>query len=292
MPLTRQNHRPRRRATIALVVIVSLAGVSTPLTVVVPRAEATPVAVAKLAPGEFALPPILVSGVEAVPVTALVAQAAKRPAGTEPPQALKAGTPAFDQGGKPVVVFIGAEYCPYCSSERWPLVMALSKFGTFQGLRGSTSSPSDVDPSTPSFSFYGSSYTSRYLSFVADEEANHAEQTLQAPTPEEQALIAKYDTTPYVPAADAGENPIPFVYMAGKYVLTGTQFSPAPIAGMSWAAAATFLTSGTNAESKAAEASAGYLVGDICVLTHNTPAIVCSQVPADLVGITIASPAK
>jgi len=269
-----------------------MAGVSTSVTAVVPSAGAMPVAVAKLAPGEFALPPMLVSGVEAVPVTTLVAQAAKRPTGAEPPQALKAGTPALHQGGKPAVVFIGAEYCPYCSSERWPLVMALSKFGTFEGLRGSTSSPSDVDPSTPSFSFYGSSYTSRYLSFVADEEENHAEQILQIPTPEEQALIATYDTAPYVPAADAGENPIPFVYMAGKYVLTGTQFSPGPIAGMSWATAATLLTSGTNAESKAAEASAGYLVGDICVLTHNRPASVCSQVPTVLMGITTASPAK
>ena len=44
---------------------------------------------------------------------------------------------------------------------------------------------------------------------MADEEANHAEQTLQAPTPEEQALIAKYDTTPYVPAADAAKTPSP-----------------------------------------------------------------------------------
>jgi hypothetical protein len=44
------------------------------------------------------------------------------------------------------VVFVGAEYCPYCASERWPLVMALSKFGTFfEGLRGSMSSTTDLD---------------------------------------------------------------------------------------------------------------------------------------------------
>jgi hypothetical protein len=120
--------------------------------------------------------------------------------------------------------------------------MALSKFGTFEGLRGSISSATDVDPSTPSFSFYRSAYTSKYLSFLAEEEENNAEQALQAPTAEEQALVTKYDTTPYAPAAVAGV--IPFVYMAGKYILTGTQFIPSRIAGMNWAAADAYLTSG------------------------------------------------
>jgi hypothetical protein len=150
------------------------------------------------------LPATVVSQVEAVPVATLVAQAVKRPADAEPPQALKAGTAAFTVGGKPAVVFVGAEYCPYCASERWPLVMALSKFGTFEDLRGSMSSTTDLGPRTPSFSFYRATYTSRYLSFLADEMETGTEQPLQAPTAEEQALVTKYDTTPYVPAADAG----------------------------------------------------------------------------------------
>jgi hypothetical protein len=61
---------------------------------------------------------------------------------------------------------------------------------------------------------------------------------------------------------------------------------------MKWAAAATYLTSGANAMSKAAEASAGYLVEDICALTHGQPAAVCSQVPASVVGITTVRPPK
>ena len=60
---------------------------------------------------------------------------------------------------------MGAEYCPYCAAERWALVMALSKFGTFTDLQGTTSSATDTNPSTPTFSFYGSTYTSKYLSF-------------------------------------------------------------------------------------------------------------------------------
>ena len=289
--MPRQNYRPRRGPATALTIIVTVTG---PSALVTSGASvgATPLASVKLAPGEFTLPARLVSQVEAVPVTTLVARAAKRPADAEPPQALRAGAPVFRQGGKPAVVFIGAEYCPYCSSERWPLVMALSKFGAFAGLRGSKSSATDVDPSTPSFTFYASTYSSRYVSFVADEMETSTEQLLQAPTAQEQALVVKYDTTPYVPADDAGENPIPFVYLAGRYVLTGTQFDGSALTGMNWATAATYLTSGANATSKAAEASAGYLVGDICALTHGQPVVVCSQVPPALVGITAASLAK
>jgi hypothetical protein len=37
-------------------------------------------------------------------------------------------------GGKPEVLYMGAEYCPYCAAERWALIVALSRFGTFSGL--------------------------------------------------------------------------------------------------------------------------------------------------------------
>ena len=77
---------------------------------------------------------------------------------------------------------------------------------------------------------------------------------------------------------------------AGKYLLTGTQYDASPLSGKQWDAAARYITSGTNATSKAVEAAAGYLIGDLCVLTHNQPAAVCSQVPAVLKGITTSSP--
>ncbi len=48
--------------------------------------------------------------------------------------ALPTGTPALTSGGKPEVFYTGAEYCPYCAAQRWPLIVALSRFGTFSGL--------------------------------------------------------------------------------------------------------------------------------------------------------------
>src|SRR5271170_3657702 len=37
-------------------------------------------------------------------------------------------------GTNGVVSYVGAEYCPYCAIQRWALLVALSKFGTFTSL--------------------------------------------------------------------------------------------------------------------------------------------------------------
>ena len=44
--------------------------------------------------------------------------------------------------GKPEVLYVGAEYCPYCAAQRWALAVALSRFGTFTGLETTHSSTS------------------------------------------------------------------------------------------------------------------------------------------------------
>ena len=43
------------------------------------------------------------------------------------------GTP-LTANGKPEMLYMGAEYCPYCAAERWSMIVALSRFGTFSGL--------------------------------------------------------------------------------------------------------------------------------------------------------------
>ncbi len=47
----------------------------------------------------------------------------------------RAGRPAPPHlDGKPEVLFVGAEFCPFCAAERWPLIVALSRFGRFTAL--------------------------------------------------------------------------------------------------------------------------------------------------------------
>ena len=56
------------------------------------------------------------------------------------------GQPALTSGGKPEILYMGAEYCPYCAAERWAMVVALSRFGTFSNLHLIHSSSADVYP--------------------------------------------------------------------------------------------------------------------------------------------------
>jgi hypothetical protein len=50
---------------------------------------------------------------------------------------LVAGPAPFTVGGKPDVLFVGAEFCPFCAAERWPMVVALARFGRFTELHDS-----------------------------------------------------------------------------------------------------------------------------------------------------------
>jgi thiol-disulfide isomerase/thioredoxin len=232
--------------------------------------------------GTFAISSSQLGQVDGVPVRDLVAAAKSDGSLAVPPQKLPTSAPGLFAGTKPEVLYIGAEWCPFCAAERWPLVMALSKFGTFGNLRGTTSSASDVLASSPTFEFYRATYTSKYLSFVAVEEETNKEQPLQPPTAAQGKLMSDYDRSPYVSSQDAGS--IPFIYIAGKYLLIGAQYSSAPISHMPFSTAVGYLTSGKDQTSKGAEAAAGYLVGDICALTHGQPGSVCSQVPSSLLG--------
>src|ERR1700759_2045726 len=91
---------------------------------------------------------------------------------TSPPASLTNGTP-LTSGGKPEMLYVGAEYCPYCAYERWGMVVALSRFGTFKNLSPTHSSSSDQYPNTPAWTFYKSTYTSKYLAFSSVEETTN-----------------------------------------------------------------------------------------------------------------------
>jgi hypothetical protein len=245
--------------------------------------------------GAFAIPASAVAEVTGVPVSALVDQAMKEPSATTPPVKLPPKNPVLTAFGKPEFLYMGGEYCPYCAAERWSLVMALSKFGTFTGLKGTQSSATDTLPSTPTFSFYGSTFKSAYLNFQSVELFKNSDQnastgaypTLQTPTAQQEALITEYDAPPYTTSQEEGG--IPFLYIGGRYLQIGPQYVASNLSGVPFTTAAALQSSGTNATSQEAEASAGYLVGDICALTHLKPASVCSKVPAALIGITTSS---
>ncbi|HEX2705765.1 MAG TPA: DUF929 family protein, partial [Candidatus Lustribacter sp.] len=106
----------------------------------------------------------------------------------------KVDAPALTKDGKPRVVYVGAEYCPFCASERWALTVALSRFGTWSTLAAASSSPEDTYPSTPTVSFHGATYTSDYLSFTGYETStnkivNGVREKLDTLSPEDETMF-------------------------------------------------------------------------------------------------------
>ena len=188
--------------------------------------------------------------------------------------------------GKPEFLYIGAEYCPFCAAQRWAMVVALSRFGTFSQLYQTTSSSDDVFPNTPTFSFYpklykGPLYTSQYVDFVPVEEqgnvknSNGVYPTLQTPTVEQQKVFATYDVPPYTTTAGS----IPFIDIGNKFVAIGAPsgFSPQDLAGMQWSDIANSLADTSSTVSQHILGSANYLTAGICIATKQQPGSVCSS---------------
>lgn len=190
--------------------------------------------------------------------------------------------PALTDNGKPKVLYIGAEYCPFCAAERWPVVVALSRFGTFKDLGTTHSAAADVHPNTPSLSFHGSTYTSQYLSFTGVETTTNEVQgnsykPLDTPSAADQATLQKYDNVPYVDKDSAGA--IPFIDLGNKFIGSGATYDPDVLAGKTPAQVADAMKDPSSAISKAVIGSANVYTAAICKLTNNQPANVCNTEP-------------
>ena len=220
-----------------------------------------------------ALPASVIQDLTTVPAATLesVGSGAAYPKSVSPVSA-----PPLTSAGKPEVLYIGAEYCPYCATERWAMAVALSRFGTFSGLHGIHSSSSDVYASTPSLTFYKSRYTSKYLTFTPVEEETTDQNTpLQKPTAAQSALAAKYDNPPYT--TTEGANAIPFIDFGGKYLVHGAQFNPQLLQGKTWAEVAAALNDGTSQIAQGADGAANMITAAICKTTGNQPFSVCTS---------------
>jgi hypothetical protein len=189
----------------------------------------------------------------------------------------KISAPALTAGGKPRLLYVGAEYCPFCAAERWPVVVALSRFGTWSNLGLTESAGNDVYPNTPSLSFHGARFTSQYLAFTGVEtHSNKVEGSGYAPldplSAADQKIVDTYDRPPYTPGS-AGA--IPFLDIAGRYVSSGASYSPELLDGKSHAKIAAALADPGSPIAKAVDGSANVLTAAICDVTDGQPAEVC-----------------
>ncbi len=189
------------------------------------------------------------------------------------------GQPALTSGGKPEILFVGAEYCPYCAAERWALAVALSRFGTFSNLHLIHSSSSDVYPNTPTLDFYKSSYTSKYVQFTPVEWFGLVNNgvVLQNLTSAQTALMAKYDAAPYTSEPD---HPYPFVDIGNQYLVISAQYLPSTLAHLTWAQVAADIRNPSSSVAQAVDGTANSLTAAICKITKNAPAAVCNSAAA------------
>ncbi|MGB8383293.1 MAG: DUF929 family protein [Dermatophilaceae bacterium] len=192
---------------------------------------------------------------------------------TNPPKTIDA--PALTQDGKPRIVYVGAEYCPFCASERWPLVVALSRFGTWNNLQAAWSAPSpETNPDTPTVTFHGATYTSPYLSFTGYETAtnemsNGQFKPLDTLTSEDQALFDTYASPPYVDARSKGA--IPWMNLGGTSIVAGAQWDSKPILDKTQAQIADALSDPSTPTAQGINGSANVLTAQICRLTGQQP---------------------
>jgi Domain of unknown function (DUF929) len=199
---------------------------------------------------------------------------------SEPPSvvALPANTPPVEKDGKPMVLYVGAEYCPYCAAERWAVVAALGRFGTFTDLGSTTSAADDIFPNTPTLTFHGSSYSSDYVSLSAVETQTNkrgpdgAYQQLDTMDAQQSQLFSTYNTKD-VTGSNGG---IPFTMIGNLYAWAGTQYDPTVLKDKSFDQIATALSDPTSEISKSILGAANQVTAMICQLTNDQPSDVCS----------------
>jgi Domain of unknown function (DUF929) len=220
--------------------------------------------------GTSALPAGVLPDVTSVSPSTLAAIG--EPSATVAPMATGAKTALTASNGKPEILFVGAEYCPFCAAQRWSVVEALSRFGTFSGLSATHSSTSDIYPDTKTFSFYGATYASTSLNFTSVElETNQVSgdsyTTLQTLTSAQDALLSKYDKAPYTTQPGS----IPFLDIDNKYISVGSGYSPQVLQGLSMQQIAAQLNDKSSTVAVAIDGEANRIAAAITAATGVKP---------------------
>jgi hypothetical protein len=186
------------------------------------------------------------------------------------------------------VLFIGAEYCPFCAAERWPLIVALSRFGRFRVLHDATSTTQSVFPGTPTFSFVGNVYASPYVDFTgvelySDVIGPDGSFTRIATLSDAQAALIARAGAPGATTAGTA----PFVDVGGRVATATSAFSPALLAGQSQEQIAADVAAPSSGRQgagpapaptgQAIVAAANQLTAGICLATGDRPTRVCQS---------------
>jgi hypothetical protein len=167
---------------------------------------------------------------------------------------------------KPTLLYIGAEFCPFCAAQRWAMINSLSRFGTFTGLHTIRSSEDNL----ATFTFLKSHYTSKYVTFDGKEQADQNSKPLQP--------LTKTESTQWTSYLGPGQTSpgYPFMDLNGKYVFNAPLVDPTLLTGKSWTQIAAAIAKPTSTLGKAEIGAANYITSTICHQDGAKPASVCT----------------
>ncbi|MEO7449134.1 MAG: DUF929 family protein [Humibacillus sp.] len=255
-----RKERQRRQAIAAVVAVVVIIGAVVIGAVVASRPQ-TP---ATAGGGASASASTALATLVAVPPATLDAAAA--PNANQAPTKLDGGT-ALTRDGKPKILYVGAEYCPFCAMERWPLIAALSRFGTFTGLTPTTSSPDDVHPSTPTWTFKGATYASDVLAFEAVETADRDKKPLQPLEGANATLFQKFNPS----------GGIPWITYGGTHATNGATVDANAFDGKTYAEIIAGISDPTSPIGTTVDPAINLITAQLCDLTGGKPTTVCTS---------------
>ena len=218
-------------------------------------------------PAGTPIPAAVTSKLASIPLSTLAA--APTSGVVTSPQAIS--DPPLKVDGKPDLLFVGAEFCPVCATERWAMYVALSKFGTFTPEPGRIHSAVG-DGDIPTLTFYKTTYSSPYFTFTPEETTTNQPDgdsyvPLQKLSPAQEKLWESHS------------DGFPWLDFGGKMELTSAQYNPEDLVGLSFNDIASAAGNNSTAVGADIDASANVLVRTICsTLTGDQPASVCRAV--------------
>jgi hypothetical protein len=175
---------------------------------------------------------------------------------------------------EPVVFFYGAEFAPYAAAQRWPLVLALSRFGTFKRIGVVQSSTTTAFANVSTFTFYDTYYTSKYVILEPVERYGSLNPTgarylsLQTPSARQRASIANYASS---------ATTFPLLDVGNRWVLNGASFAPSVLMGLSQDQIAGDLSAPASPLTQAVISAANEITASICAVDGQEPGNVCES---------------
>ena len=188
------------------------------------------------------------------------------------------GQPALNgPNGHPEFFYVGGEFCEFCATERWAILIALSRFGSFSHV----SQLRSYDDQLATFSFYRSSYSSPYVDFAPVELVGNTKDilgqfaALQPFEGNQNQIFNRYASTTYLPTGQS----LPFIDLNNQFLLGGGIDPAALQTGahepLSWQEIAHALEDPSSPIARQIVGTANYLTAAICLVTNQQPGDVC-----------------